>query len=317
MDYKVINPNEFFMGHGGLAGAGVEAGSVGAYHHAMELPAAASALNSMHEHVLASGNSGPLRSGPGPTTAASYPNDLYYAAAMSARGNAPLPGLNPTAYFHHHPGYFEGSRIISQQHQHLLQQQRAAQAASGIRPPHQSLQNNTNNNNNHQSINANDSNDRIRSNAPPNQRPRHNPPRGNYDGPNDSALSENDKDPDAILQLLSKDVPSAVTAPAAREEAPAASIDEDDELNSDLDDDDEDYIIGAAAKGSTGNSRSHQPDDNDSESATAILDENVVLCQFEKVTRTKNKWRCMFKSGLIHVNGKDYLFSKANGEFEW
>eukprot|EP01089_Gocevia_fonbrunei_P022931 TRINITY_DN9463_c0_g2_i1.p1 TRINITY_DN9463_c0_g2~~TRINITY_DN9463_c0_g2_i1.p1 ORF type:complete len:261 (+),score=75.27 TRINITY_DN9463_c0_g2_i1:28-810(+) len=45
--------------------------------------------------------------------------------------------------------------------------------------------------------------------------------------------------------------------------------------------------------------------------------ENNVLCQFEKVKRIKNKRRCNLKAGVIHLNGRDYLFNKANGEFSW
>ena len=77
---------------------------------------------------------------------------------------------------------------------------------------------------------------------------------------------------------------------------------ENDEINSDLDDEDDEDDKDADGEGYD-------------ESGT--MDENVVLCQYEKVNRTRNKWRCVFKSGIIHVNGADYVFSKANGEFEW
>lgn len=44
---------------------------------------------------------------------------------------------------------------------------------------------------------------------------------------------------------------------------------------------------------------------------------NLVLAQFEKVTRTKNKWKCTLKEGVMTLNCKDTLFGKANGEFIW
>ena len=31
------------------------------------------------------------------------------------------------------------------------------------------------------------------------------------------------------------------------------------------------------------------------------------------MARVKNKWKCILKDGMIHVNGKDYLFSKCTG----
>ncbi|KAI9473089.1 transcription factor IIA subunit alpha [Coemansia sp. RSA 989] len=74
----------------------------------------------------------------------------------------------------------------------------------------------------------------------------------------------------------------------ARVEAP------EDAINSDLDDSDEDE------------------GDEDAEEI-----EHIVLCQYEKVTRSKNKWKCVLRDGIMLLNGRDYLFQKANGDFEW
>ncbi|EMR09277.1 hypothetical protein PNEG_02241 [Pneumocystis murina B123] len=62
-------------------------------------------------------------------------------------------------------------------------------------------------------------------------------------------------------------------------------------------------------------------------------DGQLVLCLYEKVQRTKNKWKCVLKDGIVGMGGKDYLFMRANvrkvpirlktvfnlfkGEFEW
>ncbi|KAG0208843.1 transcription factor IIA subunit alpha [Mortierella sp. GBA30] len=70
----------------------------------------------------------------------------------------------------------------------------------------------------------------------------------------------------------------------------AEEEDDDTGLGSDLDDDEEDM---------------------DEESA------NIVLCQYDKVSRTKSKWKCVLKDGIMLINGRDYLFHKANGDFEW
>ncbi|KAJ2450142.1 transcription factor IIA subunit alpha [Coemansia sp. RSA 2336] len=74
----------------------------------------------------------------------------------------------------------------------------------------------------------------------------------------------------------------------AKAEAP------EDAINSDLDDSDEDE------------------GDEDAEEI-----EHIVLCQYEKVTRSKNKWKCVLRDGIMLLNGRDYLFQKANGDFEW
>lgn len=45
--------------------------------------------------------------------------------------------------------------------------------------------------------------------------------------------------------------------------------------------------------------------------------EHVIVCQYDKITRIKNKWKFHLKDGVMNINGKDYLFSKANGDAEW
>ena len=41
---------------------------------------------------------------------------------------------------------------------------------------------------------------------------------------------------------------------------------------------------------------------------------NRTLCQ---VARVKNKWKCTLKDGVMSVGGKEYVFHKGTGEFEW
>ncbi|KAF8925942.1 transcription factor IIA, alpha/beta subunit [Dissophora ornata] len=45
--------------------------------------------------------------------------------------------------------------------------------------------------------------------------------------------------------------------------------------------------------------------------------DNIVLCQYDKVSRTKSKWKCVLKDGVMLINGRDYLFGRAAGDFEW
>ncbi|KAF7797584.1 hypothetical protein EIP86_008784 [Pleurotus ostreatoroseus] len=59
-------------------------------------------------------------------------------------------------------------------------------------------------------------------------------------------------------------------------------------------------------------------DDSDSEAeredgAGTSADADIVFCTYDKVARVKNKWKCILKDGMIHVNGKDYLFAKCTG----
>ncbi|KAK1298372.1 hypothetical protein QJS10_CPB14g00663 [Acorus calamus] len=44
---------------------------------------------------------------------------------------------------------------------------------------------------------------------------------------------------------------------------------------------------------------------------------HLILAQFDKVTRTKSRWKCTLKDGIMHLNNRDILFNKATGEFEF
>ncbi|TLS28983.1 hypothetical protein PpBr36_00735 [Pyricularia pennisetigena] len=69
----------------------------------------------------------------------------------------------------------------------------------------------------------------------------------------------------------------------------------DDAINSDLDDENE-------------------PDESDEDGDEL---QQQMLCLYDKVQRVKNKWKCTLKDGVLCVNGKEYVFHKATGEYEW
>jgi len=87
----------------------------------------------------------------------------------------------------------------------------------------------------------------------------------------------------------------AAKAPKPPKAKPLPTNDE--EIGSDLDDSD-DEELGEEEEGDDGGRDS-------------------VLCTYDKVQRVKNKWKCVLKDGIMHINGKDYLFSKCTGEFDW
>ncbi|KAK0731443.1 transcription factor IIA, alpha/beta subunit [Lasiosphaeris hirsuta] len=71
---------------------------------------------------------------------------------------------------------------------------------------------------------------------------------------------------------------------------------DDDAINSDLDDPDDD-----------------KDDDEDDDDSMG----HMMLCMYDKVQRVKNKWKCTLKDGVLTVNGREYVFHKATGEYEW
>uniref|UniRef100_A0A5S6Q0I5 Transcription initiation factor IIA subunit 1 n=1 Tax=Trichuris muris TaxID=70415 RepID=A0A5S6Q0I5_TRIMR len=59
-------------------------------------------------------------------------------------------------------------------------------------------------------------------------------------------------------------------------------------------------------------------DDLSFEDETEMFEaDNVAACQYEKVNRTRNKWKFVFKDGIMNINGKDYVFNRASGEAEF
>ncbi|KAM5292628.1 TFIIA-alpha and beta-like factor [Ctenodactylus gundi] len=45
--------------------------------------------------------------------------------------------------------------------------------------------------------------------------------------------------------------------------------------------------------------------------------DNVIVCQYDKIHRNKNKWKFFLKDGVMCFGGRDYVFSKAIGDAEW
>ncbi|XP_072844045.2 TFIIA-alpha and beta-like factor [Pogona vitticeps] len=45
--------------------------------------------------------------------------------------------------------------------------------------------------------------------------------------------------------------------------------------------------------------------------------DNIIVCQYDKVQRSKNRWKFYLKDGVMCFGGKDYVFSKAIGDAEW
>ncbi|XP_018319063.1 transcription initiation factor IIA subunit 1-like [Agrilus planipennis] len=61
-----------------------------------------------------------------------------------------------------------------------------------------------------------------------------------------------------------------------------------------------------------------EDDITDEEDPSDLFDtDNVIVCQYEKITRIRNKWKFHLKYGIMNLNGEDYVFQKADGDAEW
>ncbi|KAF2429460.1 hypothetical protein EJ08DRAFT_680001 [Tothia fuscella] len=80
-------------------------------------------------------------------------------------------------------------------------------------------------------------------------------------------------------------------------------VEDEDAINSDLDDSEDEL------------------DNPDADDQDGPLGE-TILCTYDKVQRVKNKgpvqkWKCVLKDGILTTGGREYVFHKATGEFEW
>jgi len=102
-----------------------------------------------------------------------------------------------------------------------------------------------------------------------------------------------------------------------------SSDEEDDDDDGDDDDDlDGDDLEGDNEDGEGEEGAEEEPlnseDDVSEEDVTDMLDtENVVVCQYDKITRSRNKWKFYLKDGVMNLQGKDYVFQRSNGDAEW
>ncbi|KAI3387262.1 hypothetical protein SNEBB_005777 [Seison nebaliae] len=58
-------------------------------------------------------------------------------------------------------------------------------------------------------------------------------------------------------------------------------------------------------------------DDGDNDPVMAADCKNTLICLYEKVTRTKSKWKFILKHGVAQINGKEMLFTRLNGEADF
>merc|ERR1712045_42104 len=100
-------------------------------------------------------------------------------------------------------------------------------------------------------------------------------------------------------------------------DGPADSSDEEDGVDDDDDDDDENDPDGEDDEGVEEEPLGSEDDISDEDASDLFDTENVVVCQFDKITRARNKWKFHLKDGIMNLNGKDYVFQRATGEAEW
>jgi len=97
------------------------------------------------------------------------------------------------------------------------------------------------------------------------------------------------------------------------------AVDDDDDGDDDDDDDDDDDIDpdGDDDEGVEEEPLGSEDDISDEDASDLFETDNVVVCQYDKITRARNKWKFHLKDGIMNLNGKDYVFQRAHGDAEW
>lgn len=91
----------------------------------------------------------------------------------------------------------------------------------------------------------------------------------------------------------------------------------------DIDDSDDDLGSDLGADSDAINSDLDDSDDNEeddvdgNEDGDSEMEQNIMLCLYDRVQRVRNRWKCSLKDGIMNIDGKDYVFQKANGDSEW
>lgn len=97
--------------------------------------------------------------------------------------------------------------------------------------------------------------------------------------------------------------------------------DDDDDIPNDDDHDDNDDDGGGDEDGENlGEDEeplNSEDDVSDEEPNELFETDNVVVCQYDKITRSRNKWKFHLKDGIMNLQGRDYVFQKAVGDAEW
>ncbi|XP_039913932.1 TFIIA-alpha and beta-like factor isoform X4 [Hirundo rustica] len=78
------------------------------------------------------------------------------------------------------------------------------------------------------------------------------------------------------------------------------------------------FLKGQGSVASSNKDPLNSGDDVSEQDLADLFDtENVIVCQYEKIHRTKNKWKFYLKDGVMSIDGKDHVFAKATGDAEW
>ncbi|CAG9855372.1 unnamed protein product [Phyllotreta striolata] len=119
---------------------------------------------------------------------------------------------------------------------------------------------------------------------------------------------------DQILQSRLRGIPQG-DGPADSSEEDDKSEDGSEEVEEDKEEDEMEDDFAAQGEDDPLNSGDDVSDADGTEESFET--DNVIVCQFDKITRSRNRWKFHLKDGIMNLNGEDFIFQKASGDAEW
>ncbi|XP_054758655.1 transcription initiation factor IIA subunit 1-like [Lytechinus pictus] len=125
--------------------------------------------------------------------------------------------------------------------------------------------------------------------------------------------------PGTLRVQSSGDQPSIVQVDGANDSSDDEEddFDDDDDDDKDDDDDDDDKENDDGGGEDEEDPLNSADDVSDEDPADLFESENVVVCQYDKINRNRNKWKFTLKHGIMNLKGKDYVFNKSTGDADW
>ncbi|XP_050519327.1 transcription initiation factor IIA subunit 1-like isoform X1 [Diabrotica virgifera virgifera] len=148
---------------------------------------------------------------------------------------------------------------------------------------------------------------------PPSQKSNNKRSKGNNSDPVLNSSFPNDLEDQLLLNSL-RGIPQG--------DGPADSSDDDDksdEGSEEIEDDKEEDEMEDDLTGEAEDEPLNSGDDVSDADGTeeSFETENVIVCQYDKITRSRNRWKFHLKDGIMNLKGEDFIFQKANGDAEW
>lgn len=109
---------------------------------------------------------------------------------------------------------------------------------------------------------------------------------------------------------------AATEKPDSNEELLGSSLDDDSDFSSNNNNKEEGKKDDTHVDGIDTDSLSSSSEGNN-DGSSEHEQPNLILCLYEKVARTRNRYRTIMRHGIMHIGGLDYAFNRMTADFDF